>query len=242
MRKIAVVLGTRPEAIKMAPLVKALRNSKHLTPVVIATAQHREMLDQVLDIFDIQPDYDLDLMRPNQTLPELTARLITALDECLKEIQPSAVLVQGDTTTVMTASLVSFYHHIPVGHVEAGLRTHDMQNPFPEEMNRVLTGRLARWHFAPTQSSADNLLKEGLAADSVFLTGNTVIDALFDARNHASKVARSIAPGRRMMLVTTHRRENFGDGMKAIADAIAAIAAGDSSNGWRSGGGADVKQ
>lgn len=220
MRKIAVVLGTRPEAIKMAPLVKALRNSKHLTPVVIATAQHREMLDQVLDIFDIQPDYDLDLMRPNQTLPELTARLITALDECLKEIQPSAVLVQGDTTTVMTASLVSFYHHIPVGHVEAGLRTHDMQNPFPEEMNRVLTGRLARWHFAPTQSSADNLLKEGLAADSVFLTGNTVIDALFDARNHASKVARSIAPGRRMMLVTTHRRENFGEPLKHICNAV----------------------
>ena len=220
MRKIAVVLGTRPEAIKMAPLVKALRDSKDLTPVVIATAQHREMLDQVMKIFGITPDYDLDLMRPNQTLPGLTARLITSLDECLKEIGPDAVLVQGDTTTVMAASLVSFYHHVPVGHVEAGLRTHDMQNPFPEEMNRVLTGRLARWHFAPTQSSADNLLKEGLPAQSVHLTGNTVIDALFDARNHPDKVVRAIAPGRRMMLVTTHRRENFGEPLQHICNAV----------------------
>ncbi|QNP48708.1 non-hydrolyzing UDP-N-acetylglucosamine 2-epimerase [Diaphorobacter aerolatus] len=220
MKKIAVVLGTRPEAIKMAPVVQALRESNFLTPVVIATAQHREMLDQVLDIFDITPDFDLDLMRPNQSLSELTARLITSLDECIKKIGPSAILVQGDTTTVLAASLVSFYHHIPIGHVEAGLRTHDMKNPFPEEMNRVLTGRLAHWHFAPTQSSADNLLNEGISADTVFMTGNTVIDALFDARKHPAKVVRQLPPGHRLMLVTTHRRENFGAPLEDICNAV----------------------
>jgi len=189
-KKIAVVFGTRPEAIKMAPLVHALKKSRYLEPVVIATAQHREMLDQVLHIFDIKPDYDLNLMRPNQTLPDLTSRLITSLDDIVKEIGPSAMLVQGDTTTVLAASLVSFYNAIPIGHVEAGLRTNDLRNPFPEEMNRVVTGRLADWHFAPTQLSAQNLLNEGVPADAVFITGNTVIDALFIARRHPDKAPR----------------------------------------------------
>lgn len=221
--RVAVVLGTRPEAIKMAPLVHALNRSAHLEPVVIATAQHREMLDQVLDIFDIKPDYDLDLMRPNQTLAGLTSRLITSLDEVVKEVAASALLVQGDTTSVLAASLVSFYNNVPVGHVEAGLRTSDMRNPFPEEMNRVVTGRLAHWHFAPTQSAAQNLLNEQVPADSVFMTGNTVIDALFEARQHPKKVPRRVAEGRKMMLVTTHRRENFGDPLKRICAAVAEL-------------------
>ncbi|USX11022.1 non-hydrolyzing UDP-N-acetylglucosamine 2-epimerase [Paraburkholderia fungorum] len=219
-KKVAVAFGTRPEAIKMAPLVRALNESPHLEPVVIATAQHREMLDQVLQIFYIKPDYDLDLMRPNQTLAGLTSRLITSLDDVVKEIAPSAMLVQGDTTSVLAASLVSFYNNIPVGHVEAGLRTNDMRNPFPEEMNRVVTGRLADWHFAPTQSSAQNLLDEGVPADAVFMTGNTVIDALFDARQHTNKVPRQVADGRQMILVTTHRRENFGEPLKRICAAV----------------------
>lgn len=219
-KKVAVVFGTRPEAIKMAPLVRALGYSTQLEPVVIATAQHREMLDQVLQIFAIKPDYDLDLMRPNQTLPGLTSRLITSLDEIVKKSAPSAMLVQGDTTSVLAASLVSFYNNIPVGHVEAGLRTNNMRNPFPEEMNRVVTGRLAHWHFAPTQSSAQNLLDEQVPSDAVFMTGNTVIDALFDARQHADKVPLSVADGRRMILVTTHRRENFGEPLKRICAAV----------------------
>lgn len=219
-KKIAVVFGTRPEAIKMAPLVRALRESTQLEPVVIATAQHREMLDQVLQIFAIKPDYDLDLMRPNQTLSALTSRLIASLDEVVKEIAPSAMLVQGDTTSVLAASLVSFYNGIPIGHVEAGLRTNDMHNPFPEEMNRVVTGRLAQWHFAPTQSSAQNLLNERVPPETVFMTGNTVIDALFDVRQHADKVPLAVEGSRKMILVTTHRRENFGEPLKHICAAI----------------------
>ncbi len=214
------MVGTRPEAIKMAPLVHALRHSSHLEPVVIATAQHREMLDQVLEIFDIKSDYDLDLMRPNQSLASLTSRLISSLDDVVREIAPSAMLVQGDTTSVMAASLVSFYNNVPVGHVEAGLRTNDMRNPFPEEMNRVVTGRLARWHFAPTRSAAQNLLNERVPADTVFVTGNTVIDALFEAREHPAKVSRQVPAGRKMMLVTTHRRENFGEPLRRICGAI----------------------
>ncbi|WP_052018188.1 UDP-N-acetylglucosamine 2-epimerase (non-hydrolyzing) [Cupriavidus sp. HMR-1] len=218
--KIAVVIGTRPEAIKMAPVVKALENSEHLAPIVVATGQHREMLDQVFDIFSIEPDFDLNVMRPNQTLPALTARLITSLDECIGQIQPAAILVQGDTTSVLAASMVAFYHRIPIGHVEAGLRTGDMDNPFPEEMNRVLAGRLARWHFAPTVSSRNNLLIEGVAPDSIYVSGNTVIDALFDARRHPAKVPYQRSDKRRLMLVTTHRRENFGAPLGDICAAI----------------------
>ncbi|ABE35305.1 UDP-N-acetylglucosamine 2-epimerase [Paraburkholderia xenovorans LB400] len=220
MKKIAVVFGTRPEAIKMAPVIRALKASSTLQPVVIATAQHREMLDQVMDVFDIGSDYDLDLMRPDQTLSGITSRLITSLDDVLRDVKPSATLVQGDTTTVLAASLVSFYNHIPVGHVEAGLRTRDLRNPFPEEMNRVVTGRLAKWHFAPTQASAQNLLDEGVSSDTVFMTGNTVIDALLEARRHASKMPCHVADGRRLLLVTTHRRENFGEPLKRICSAV----------------------
>ncbi|SIT42346.1 UDP-N-acetyl glucosamine-2-epimerase [Paraburkholderia ribeironis] len=219
-RKIAVLFGTRPEAIKMAPVVRALRESSCLEPLVIATAQHREMLDQVLTVFGIQPDHDLNLMRPNQTLAGLTSRLIASIDDVLRDTAPAAMLVQGDTTSVLAGSLVAFYNNIPVGHVEAGLRTHDMRNPFPEEMNRVLTGRLTRWHFAPTASSAQNLCDERYPDETVFMTGNTVIDALFEARQHPDKIARSVQDGRRMMLVTTHRRENFGEPLRRICAAV----------------------
>ncbi|SPK71358.1 UDP-N-acetyl glucosamine-2-epimerase [Cupriavidus taiwanensis] len=219
-QKIAVVIGTRPEAIKMAPVVKALARSNLLAPVVIATAQHREMLDQVLEIFAIKPDFDLNVMQPNQSLSELTARLVNGLEHVVRECKPAALLVQGDTTSVLAASLVSFYNRIPVGHVEAGLRTRDMHNPFPEEMNRVVTGRLTRWHFAPTESSRTNLLDEGFFPDTVFMTGNTVIDALLDARNHPKKVPLSRPAGRKMMLVTTHRRENFGEPLQRICAAL----------------------
>ncbi|KVO05328.1 UDP-N-acetyl glucosamine 2-epimerase [Burkholderia ubonensis] len=219
-QKIAVVIGTRPEAIKMAPVVKSLAKSNHLTPVVIATAQHREMLDQVLEIFAIKPDFDLNVMQPNQSLSELTARLIHGLEHVVRQCKPAGLLVQGDTTSVLAASLVSFYNRIPVGHVEAGLRTRDMLNPFPEEMNRVVTGRLTQWHFAPTESSRQNLLDEGCPADSIFLTGNTVIDALFDARQHPEKVPLQRADGRKLLLVTTHRRENFGEPIQRVCAAI----------------------
>ncbi|MDR5826162.1 non-hydrolyzing UDP-N-acetylglucosamine 2-epimerase [Caballeronia sp. LZ043] len=219
-KKIAVLFGTRPEAIKMAPVVSAIQRSSHLEPLVIATAQHREMLDQVLRVFDVKPDFDLDLMRPNQTLAGLTSRLIATIDDVVRETAPAAILVQGDTTSVLAGTLVAFYNNIPVGHVEAGLRTHDIRNPFPEEMNRVLTGRLTRWHFAPTQSSAENLIREGYSPEKVYLTGNTVIDALLEGRRHPSKQVRSVAEGRRMILVTTHRRENFGKPLQRICDAV----------------------
>ncbi|HDR9128351.1 TPA: UDP-N-acetylglucosamine 2-epimerase (non-hydrolyzing) [Burkholderia vietnamiensis] len=219
-KKIAVLFGTRPEAIKMAPVVRALRESSYLEPLVIATAQHREMLDQVLQVFDIQPDHDLNLMRPNQTLAGLTSRLIASIDDVVRDTTPAAMLVQGDTTSVLAGSLVAFYNNIPVGHVEAGLRTRDMRNPFPEEMNRVVTGCLTRWHFAPTTLSAQNLRDERYPDETVFTTGNTVIDALFEARQHPRKIARIVEDGRRMMLVTTHRRENFGEPLRRICAAV----------------------
>lgn len=217
-KNVAVVFGTRPEAIKMAPIIRALEKSQQLKPIVIAAAQHREMLDQVLQAFSITPDYDLDVMRPNQKLARLTSRLIESLDDAVNKIAPSAMLVQGDTTSVLAASLVAAYNAIPLGHVEAGLRTNDMRNPFPEEMNRVVVGRLARWHFAPTPAAAQNLLGERVPAETVFMTGNTVIDALFDARRRTQ--TRPVAPNRKMMLVTTHRRENFGEPLKRICAAV----------------------
>lgn len=219
-KRIAVIIGTRPEAIKMASIIKALEKSNQLSPLIIATAQHREMLDQALDIFSIKPDFDLDIMRPNQGLPELTTRLIAGISQVLRECEPDALLVQGDTTSVLAASLVAFYHQIPVGHVEAGLRTHDLRNPFPEEMNRVVTARLARWHFAPTESSRINLLNEGYAPDTVFVTGNTVIDALFEARQHPDKVPFDKPDTHKRMMVTTHRRENFGEPLERICAAL----------------------
>jgi UDP-N-acetylglucosamine 2-epimerase (non-hydrolysing) len=177
--KISVIFGTLPEAIKLAPVILALRGDPRFQCRVCITAQHREMLDQVLDVFQIIPDTDLNLMRPNQTLSSLTASAVTALDEYLAAEKPDLVLVQGDTTTVFVASLAAFYHHIPVGHVEAGLRTGNMQAPWPEEANRVLTTDLATLHFVPTALSRENLLREGISSEHICVTGNTVIDALF---------------------------------------------------------------
>ena len=191
---------------------------------VLATAQHREMLDQVLGLFDIKPNIDLNLMQKEQTLPELTARLMTTLDLALSGETPDAVLAQGDTTTVMVAALAAFYRCTPFGHVEAGLRTGDMAYPFPEEMNRVVTGRLARWHFAPTESARANLLAEGVGADRILVTGNTVIDALLDVSKRCDEFAPRISPGNRLVLLTVHRRENFGEPFLEICRAIKYLA------------------
>ena len=223
--KVICVVGTRPEAIKMAPVILALRQQPGIDCRVLATAQHRQMLDQVLDFFHITPDIDLDLMRPNQNLAELTARLMSTLDRVLADEAPDVVLAQGDTTTVMTVALACFYRRIPFGHVEAGLRTGDMDNPFPEEANRVIASKLARWHFAPTAGSRDNLLKEGIAAENVFVTGNTVIDALLaTAARPDARLPVSIAEGRRLVLVTAHRRENFGEPFRQICRAVQKLA------------------
>jgi UDP-N-acetylglucosamine 2-epimerase (non-hydrolysing) len=217
---ILCIVGTRPEGIKMAPLIKALEREPWARVTVLATAQHRGLLDQVLSLFGIRPDIDLDIMRPNQALPELTARLITALDEKFGELSPDVVLAQGDTTTVMTAALVAFYRRIPFGHVEAGLRTHDMDNPFPEEMNRLVAGHLARWHFVPTQRSRQNLLREGIADAAIHVTGNTVIDALLEVAATDFPLDIPLDASRRLVLVTAHRRENFGEPFRAVCRAI----------------------
>ena len=222
--KIHCVVGTRPEAIKMAPVILGLKNEPWADVRVLATAQHREMLDQILGLFDIKPDIDLNIMRDNQTLPELTARMITALDLAFGDDTPHAVLAQGDTTTVMISALAAFYRRIPFGHVEAGLRTGDMTSPFPEEMNRVVAGRLARWHFAPTESAKTNLLQEGIASERIDVTGNTVIDALFTAVTRCHAYEPPVASGKRLILVTAHRRENFGDPFREIFRAIKHLA------------------
>ena len=223
-RKIICVVGTRPEAIKMAPVILALQKELWVQVRVLATAQHRHMLDQVNQLFGIEPDIDLDIMRPNQALATLTARLLLDLDDVLQAEKPDAVLVQGDTTTVMAATLASFYHRIPVGHVEAGLRTWDMQNPFPEEANRVMTGKLARWHFAPTEQSRQNLLKDGVADKDITVTGNTVIDALLMTAARDLEGGLEINPCKRMVLVTAHRRENFGEPFRNICRALRTLA------------------
>ena len=224
MRSILCVVGTRPEAIKMAPVILACRKQPWARVRVLATAQHREMLDQVFGLFDIKPDIDLNIMQENQTLPELTARLMTTLDQAFASENPEAILAQGDTSTVMVAALASFYRRIPFGHVEAGLRTGDLAYPFPEEMNRVVAGRLARWHFAPTQSARTNLLAEGIAEKGVFVTGNTVIDALLDVSKRCDAYAPKRSPGKRLILVTAHRRENFGEPFVEICRAIRYLA------------------
>lgn len=224
MKTILCVVGTRPEAIKMAPVILALKKEPWADVRVLATAQHREMLDQVLGLFDIKPNIDLNLMQKEQTLPELTARLMTTLDLALSDETPDAVLAQGDTTTVMVAALAAFYRCTPFGHVEAGLRTGDMAYPFPEEMNRVVTGRLARWHFAPTESARANLLAEGVGADRILVTGNTVIDALLDVSKRCDEFAPMISPGNRLVLLTVHRRENFGEPFLEICRAIKYLA------------------
>jgi UDP-N-acetylglucosamine 2-epimerase (non-hydrolysing) len=223
-KRILVAIGTRPEAIKMAPVVLALRQEPWADVRILATAQHRQMLDQVLGAFGLVPDIDLDIMRPDQTLPELTARLLLRLDEVLASEAPDAVLVQGDTTTVMTVAMAAFYRRIPLGHVEAGLRTGDLYNPFPEEMNRIVAGRLSRWHFAPTARSRDNLLAEGFAPDSIHVTGNTVIDALLQVAERDLPLPVEIPEGKRLVLVTAHRRENFGAPFREVCLAIRDLA------------------
>jgi len=204
----------------MAPVVIALKKSPDLDVRVLATAQHRHLLDQVMKVFDIEPDIDLNIMRPNQALTTLTARLLLDLDDVLLAENPGAVLAQGDTTTVMTVALACFYHKIPFGHVEAGLRTWDMQNPFPEEMNRVIAGRLAKWHFAPTESSRQNLLREGVSDGDIAVTGNTVIDALLSVADREAELPVALDPTKRLILVTAHRRENFGEPFERVCHAL----------------------
>jgi UDP-N-acetylglucosamine 2-epimerase (non-hydrolysing) len=235
MKRVSVIFGTRPEAIKLAPVVKAIRAAKIVDCQICVTGQHKEMLRQILEAFDITPDADLQLMTPGQTLPAFTARAISAVDEYLASTQPNLVVVQGDTTSVLAASLTAFYHRIPVAHVEAGLRTFNMYSPWPEEANRVLTSRLATIHFAPTASNRDNLLKEGILSDCIFVTGNTVIDALLQSvsRLASSPVQIPSLPplicdstdSPRIVLITGHRRENFGEGFTHICRSIARLAA-----------------
>lgn len=232
--KVLIVFGTRPEAIKMAPLVLALANDPAFETRVCVTAQHREMLDQVLRLFNIGPDYDLDIMRPDQGLTEITSRILIGMKPVLSAFRPDVVLVHGDTTTTFATSLASFYQQIPVGHVEAGLRTGDLLSPWPEEANRKLTGHLASFHFAPTENARQNLMREGLSADRIFVTGNTVIDALLWVRDRVMKndALRAtleqrydfIDPQKKLILVTGHRRESFGDGFERICSALARIA------------------
>lgn len=236
-QRVAILMGTRPEAIKLAPVVAALAQSKTLEPIVINTGQHRELIDQVIWLFGIHVDRDLAVMQPNQTLASLTARLLTSLDEALLAIEPRMVLVQGDTSTVLSGALASFYRRIPVGHVEAGLRTGNLASPFPEEGNRVLTTPLASLHFAPTEQSRANLLNERVPADRVFVTGNTVIDALrMEQQRQADPAVGEALRGslrevggadlfdKPMVLITGHRRENFGGGFEQICDAIQRLA------------------
>ncbi len=238
MKKIMLVFGTRPEAIKMAPLVKEFQKHPELfETIVCVTGQHRQMLDQVLQIFDIKPDYDLNIMKQGQDLYDVTARVLTGMRDVLKEANPNVVLVHGDTTTSTAAALAAFYQQIPVGHVEAGLRTHNIYSPWPEEMNRQITGRIAEYDFAPTPLSKSNLLAEGVEEDKITVTGNTVIDALYwvvdKIKNTASldsalkKVllnagydTNRVDNGKKLVLITGHRRENFGEGFISMCKAI----------------------
>lgn len=236
-KRVLSIFGTRPEAIKMAPVVKALENDDEIDSLVAVSAQHREMLDQVLDLFDIQPDYDLNIMKANQDLFDITSRILLSLRETLADAKPDLVLVHGDTTTCFTATLAAFYAGIPVGHVEAGLRTGDLKAPFPEEANRALVGRLALLHFAPTKGSEKNLLAENVSQNNIHVTGNTVIDALLSVQQNInnynpqeweklpSHTIESInnSPAR-MILITGHRRENFGQGFIDFCNALKDLA------------------
>ena len=242
MKTILLVFGTRPEAIKMAPLVKKLQSEPDkFKTVVCVTAQHRQMLDQVLHIFDIVPDYDLDIMKPNQDLYDITSRVLLGMSDVLKEVQPDVVLVHGDTTTSTAAALAAFYQQIPVGHVEAGLRTHNIYSPWPEEMNRQITGRITTHHFAPTPLAKQNLLDENVKPEQIIVTGNTVIDALHIVTKRLAEDAElqqsvqgelaefgydvnRLNKGRKLVLITGHRRENFGEGFLNICHAIKNLA------------------
>lgn len=221
MKKIMTIFGTRPEAIKMAPLVLALKKDPELEPIVVVTAQHREMLDQVLKIFDIEPDFDLNIMKQGQTLSEVTGRVIEGLDSVIKEAKPDMILVHGDTTTTFAGSLAAFYNQIDIGHVEAGLRTHNKYSPFPEEMNRQMTGVLADLHFSPTENSKQNLLVENKDEESISVTGNTAIDALKTTVNeeyHSEIIEKH--KDNKVILLTAHRRENIGTPMHNIFSAV----------------------
>ncbi|EPL6456865.1 MULTISPECIES: non-hydrolyzing UDP-N-acetylglucosamine 2-epimerase [Providencia] len=232
--KVLTVFGTRPEAIKMAPLVHALANDADFEAKVCVTAQHREMLDQVLKLFEITPDYDLNIMKPGQDLTDITCRILEGLKSVFADFQPDVVLVHGDTATTMATSLAAFYHRIPVGHVEAGLRTGNLYSPWPEEANRKIAGHLAMYHFAPTENSRQNLLKESIPDSHIFVTGNSVIDALLWVRDKVmsdqhmmEKLGANypfIDPNKKMILVTGHRRESFGGGFERICHALAEIA------------------
>lgn len=241
---MVIIAGTRPEAIKMIPVFRELQKSETLQPVFLSTGQHREMLDQVFKAFDFRPDHDLGLMQAGQTLPDLTARAIVSIYAYLDQSKPAAMLVQGDTTTVLAASIAAAYARVPIGHVEAGLRTYDMNSPFPEEMNRRLTSPLCRWSFAPTERSKENLLREQIPASSVHVTGNTVIDALLWMRDRVHGQTESIdhrasrlgipkafadqylanPNANRWILVTGHRRESFGAGFESICNALLQLA------------------
>lgn len=224
--KVMTVFGTRPEAIKMAPLVKELEKNEKVESIVCVTAQHRQMLDQVLAIFDIKPDYDLDIMKDRQTLVSITTNVLRGLDEVLKEAQPDIVLVHGDTSTTFVGALAAFYNQIPVGHVEAGLRTYDKYSPFPEEMNRCLTCRIADLHFSPTISNRNNLIREAIDDKDIYITGNTVIDALKTTVSKDYKLCESMNNvdfSKRVILVTAHRRENLGEPLENICRALKRI-------------------
>lgn len=238
MKKIMLVFGTRPEAIKMAPLVKEFQKYPEVfQTVVCVTGQHREMLDQVLKIFDIIPDYDLNIMQQGQDLYDVTVRVLMGMRDVLKQVQPDVVLVHGDTTTSTASALAAFYQQIPVGHVEAGLRTHNIYSPWPEEMNRLITGRIATYHFSPTLLSCRNLLDEGVKKDAITVTGNTVIDALYlvidkiksnealdselaEILKKSGYDVNRLQEGKKLVLITGHRRENFGDGFISMCTAI----------------------
>lgn len=232
--KVLTVFGTRPEAIKMAPLVHALAADERFEAKCCVTAQHREMLDQVLDLFEITPDYDLNLMKPGQTLNDVTARILIELKPVLQEFKPNVVLVHGDTATTFATSLAAYYEQISVGHVEAGLRTGNIYSPWPEEANRRLTGTLTKFHFAPTDTSKQNLLKENFSETDIFVTGNTVIDALllvqdkidknYTLKNELAAQFPFLDESKKLILVTGHRRESFGDGFERICEALAITA------------------
>lgn len=232
--KTLCIFGTRPEAIKMAPLALALAADDRFEAKVCVTAQHREMLDQVLGLFDIKPDFDLDIMKPGQDLTDVTTAVLQSLKGVFAKFRPDIVLVHGDTATTFASTLAAYYQQIPVAHVEAGLRTGNLYSPWPEEANRKLTGALARLHFAPTHTSRENLIAEGVAAEHIIVTGNTVIDALLDVvrrlqtddqlREQAARPTAFLNPGRKLILVTGHRRESFGGGFERICQALAQIA------------------
>lgn len=222
--KVMTVFGTRPEAIKMAPLVKELESRKEIDSIVCVTAQHRQMLDQVLDTFNIKPDYDLNIMKPGQTLADITSRTLQNLDCVIRKAKPDIVLVHGDTTTTLAASFAAFYNKVTLGHIEAGLRTYNKYSPYPEEINRQVTGVIADMHFAPTEISKENLIREGKKESSVYVTGNTAIDCLKTTirKNYTNNIIKKIGNDR-MILLTAHRRENLGQNMKSMFGAIKRI-------------------